>query len=176
MKGPALKLAALLASVAGYYPAPPDCVRGLKELRGEFRRSRSEIIFRWITAGLFVALGAFLAGMAYGKYFGASSASGALIPGILAFVLVGLALGVISTIPHRYEFNSGRVSMYGWRNKLMWQEELGDLQTVMCTSTRGIIWMTLRWPRRKRSIELLDKLAEALSVARPALRGRQRSS
>lgn len=172
MKGLALRLVTGLAGAIGFFPAPPDCVLKLQALRGEFRRSRAEVFFRLVFAATTVAGGSLFAGMAYREYFIASSGRGGVVPSVLALLLFGLAFVPLSSLPRRYVFDSGEFSAYGWRDRLLWQEDLHGLETVSCTNARGVIWMTLKWRHRKRRIELLDTLANALSGAQPAQCGR----
>ena len=172
MKVPALRLATGLAGAFGYWPAPPDCVRRLQELRGEFHRSRSEILVRLIFAAITVAGCAFFAGAAYRELFIASSARSTLVPGFLSLLFGSLTFIPLSTLSRRYVFSSGCLSAFGWRNRLLWREDLRELQTVVCTNARGTIWMKFIWPDRKRSVELLDTLADAIALTRPAQRRR----
>src|SRR5262245_30471345 len=124
MKGLALRLAAGLAGVFGYWPAPPDCVRRLQEMRGEFHRSRSEIIVRWIFVAIAVAACAFFAGAAYRDQFIAPSRWGTLVPGLLSLMFASMASIPLSTLSRRYAFDSGVLSVFGWRDRLLWREDL----------------------------------------------------
>ena len=156
-------LSALVAGRLGFRPAGDDWAERLPQLNGRFRRSAYENGLRIFGAVMALALVVFVPAMEMSR--------GAWLVDLLdsfhlalATVMVVLAVFLLWPLGRSYAIENGELSYVSRRGRTLWREDLRGLEYVTCSSggARSPI-MTLKWPDRRRRIELFESLEKALS-------------
>jgi hypothetical protein len=103
------------------------------------------------------------ASLAIASLWGNSMGQDAPFFGGMSVVLVALGLYLISRNGIWYRFAGGSITALRGRSKVLWSENLVDLKYVVYTKGQRNPFLTLRWPHRKRRIELYTSLRRELS-------------
>jgi len=152
------KLSASIASNLGYRPDAHHWAARLPQLQGHFRRSKYENGLRVFYAA-FVLMLAAVPQLAPGRV----DRSDPIILVSMA-VMVGLAVIMLWPLGRSYVFKDGELSLVSRRGHVVWREDLRGLEYVTCSGGAGrSVIMTLRWPDRRRRIEVFGSLEKALS-------------
>jgi len=148
----------------GYVPSSTDLVKRLERLRGEFRPSSGELLAPY---GLIIAIAIFGSAMfafaAFDKFREGFDIGGAWLGVVFAIVFLLMGALLAYYMGQSYVFDNGTISCVWLNGKVIWRESLAGLQHVACRSTRGGVWLILKWPDRSRHIRLLDAIDKALA-------------
>jgi hypothetical protein len=150
------------ATAVGYVPTGNAWRDRLLLLNGEYRRSTSNLIFRYAMEGLITMSSALLFGSSCRQYLRTSSGAWLYLC-VMSIVIVGVAFYALSRNGIWYKFRRGSLSAFSAGGKLLWHEDLSGLKAVLCTRGRGIALLTLLWSERKRRMELYASLEAVLS-------------
>jgi hypothetical protein len=149
-----------LAKGVGYAPPPHAWRDQLLKLNGEFRRSPLDLGGRVALEIMIIGAGAYGLTMSFW-----SDALGQDLPFFrgMFIVLIGLGLYLVRLNGIWYKFAHGSISALRGKGKVLWQENLADLTYVVLAGRSINPFLTLRWPHRRRRIELYDSLLRELS-------------
>jgi len=159
-------LSALIAGRLGFSPVGHDWVERLPHLQGHFRRSASENGLRVFFAALAFGLVPFILVMEMSRGAWLVDLLDSFYLALMA-AMVGLGVVMLWPLGRSYVFKNGELSCVSWRGRVMWREELRGLEYVTCSRGGGRTIMTLKWPERRRRIELFESLERALSHEHP---------
>lgn len=148
-----------LASAAGYSPPPVAWRDQLPRVNGDFRRSVQGLGILIFIETMVVGAGASLA---IASLWGNAMGQDALFFGGMSVVLVALGLYLVSRNRIWYRFAGGSITALRG-GKVLWSENLADLEYVVYTKGQLNSFLTLHWPRRRRRIELYTSLRRELS-------------
>jgi hypothetical protein len=164
-----------ISSLLGYRPVGRDWAARLPHLNGHFRRNTSEKIHRLLygAAGLFVAVAIPVTEMS-------RPGSGDLHEPFLQGALVTLVIisgWVLWPLTQSYVIRNVELSCVLWNGRVLWREDLAGLEYVTCSTNRGISRLVLKWPQRRRRMELFESLERAMQLHtdNPRTSGRPRS-
>lgn len=160
-----------LAAAAGYTPTPQAWRDQLLKINGEFRRSAPDMGLRVAFEIMLLAVGTFGAAANLRNY--APGDGNSLFAGGICVAIVAIGLSLVSHNRIWYRFADGTVSALKGRSKVLWQEDLAGLESVVYTYGQLNSFIKLRWPHRKRRIELYSSLRRELSPS--ATRGTSNS-
>ena len=149
-----------LASAAGYSPPPAAWRDQLIRLNGEFRRSAQDLGILVFIETIVIGAGVSLA---VASFWGDSLGQDSPFFGGMAVVLVALGLYLVSRNRTWYRLADGSITALRGRGKVLWSENLADLQYVVYTKGQLNPFLTLHWPHRRRRIELYSSLLRELS-------------
>jgi hypothetical protein len=150
-----------LTAAAGYTPTPQAWRDQLLKINGEFRRSAPDLGFRVAFEIMLLAVGTFGAVVNLRNYTPGDGNS--LFAGGMCVAIVAIGLSLVSRNRIWYRFADGTVSALKGRSKVLWQEDLAGLESVVYTYGRLNSFIKLLWPHRKRRIELYSSLRRELS-------------
>lgn len=157
-------LRASISAVFGYRPPGRDWAQRLSKLNGRFRRSTSENLYRlFIGASALFTVALVLARESSKPGFGDLREPFLLI---VLMALGALAFYILWPIGQTYVFKSGTLRCELWTGRVLWHEDISQIEYVTCSAGRGITWLVLKLPNRRRRIELLDSLEATLSRPR----------
>jgi hypothetical protein len=163
---PALKRGIInSASALGFSPGDSQWLAAIARLDGQFERRGSEIAS--VVMALVVIIGAafVFTGLAIKQYWRLGWSSAVEFPAFLGLAFVCLSYLLASRVGLRYVFSRGSVSAFNSWGRLMWSENLTGLVGVSCFTGRGTTTLRLRWADRKRSLELVSSLRDALNAS-----------
>lgn len=163
--GKFLKESALTAAaVAGFRMTPNTWKDRLCTLEGEFHRSSSEILYRYVLAAVFIACAGLVTGFAIREYRIYQFDAQVYPIGGLAISLYSMTIYYLSRTGIWYKFDHGVVFAFRAKGKLIWKEPLANLSYVVCTEGSGVTYMTLLWRHRRRRMELYYSIKQALNA------------
>jgi len=146
-------------------PLDDATVEALRRVQGEFRPSGFDLGFKRLMAAAYAAMGAYFAGAVYKGQLAFMDRPGALGGAVVASIMIIGGAIVLWTSGRWYRFNLGQIQMLSSNGKVLWEEDLAGLVRAERRSGRYGTFLTLRWERQKRSIELFDSLSDALAKA-----------
>lgn len=135
-------------------------------LEGEFRASARDRRRLWLHATLLVVLTGIMTLMvAWVRWSAELPAARGKVDILLVVIplLSLLAPLVVQRGRIRYVFKAGTVAAIDESNRTMWVESLVGLADAWCWRRKGYIGLTLKWPGRRRVIEVFEPLLHALS-------------
>lgn len=151
-----------VALALGGVPTDAHWISRLQQLRGKFRRTRSD---RWavvFAAGVFVAFGGLCVGFMIGTARDPEPLFAPVWFALPAIVLFGLAVVFVRKLDVCYQFEDGEVRAVRG-GVMLWRENLAGLTRVTATQGRsGIISMKLIWPDHRRRMELYRSVQAAV--------------
>jgi hypothetical protein len=150
-----------LAAAAGYTPTPQAWRDQLLKINGEFRRSARDLGFRVAFETMLIAVGTYGVIVNLRSYIPGDGNS--LFAGGMCVAIVATGILLVSRNRIWYRFADGTVSALKGRSKLLWQEDLAGLESVVYTYGQLNSFIKLLWPHRKRRIELYSSLRRELS-------------
>jgi hypothetical protein len=150
-----------VAALFGYRRTGRDWAKRLPKLNGRFRRSAVEIFNRLFLVSIALGCVASITFVDLSK----TRPSDLRDPFVLSMmaVLIALCGYVIWPLGQSYLFKNGTLSCVWWTGRVAWCEDLSGLEYVTCSGGGGFTYMLLKWPTRRRRIELLGSLSAALS-------------
>lgn len=149
-----------LARAAGYSPSSAAWRDQLSRVSGDFRRSVRDLGILIFIETMVIGAGASLA---IASLWGNAMGQDAPFFGGMSVVLVALGLYLVSRNSIWYRFAGGSITALRGRAKVLWSENLADLEYVVYTKGQLNSFLTLHWPRRRRRIELYTSLRRELS-------------
>ena len=152
-------------SALGIKPVDRRWVAALGQLNGKFERTGSDLAFYVYMLVMLAGVISMLVRFAIMEYRQSGWANGALFLMAICVLFLCLAYLLISRLGLKYVFNQGTVSAFNTWGQLMWSEDLTGIKGVTFFSGRGTTTMTLYWPDRKRSLDLIRSLKDALDAS-----------
>lgn len=140
-------------------------VEALRRLQGEFRPSGFDLGFKRLMGVVYAVPGASLAGAAYTGQLAFAGRPRTLSGALLGTIMTFSGVYMLWTSGRWYRFNVGQIQKLTSAGKVLWEEDLAGLLRVDRRSSRYGTFLTLRWERQKRTIELFDSLSDALAKA-----------
>ena len=151
-----------VAYAMGGIPTDAHWIGRLHQLRGEFRRTRSDWWSVVFAAGVFVAFGGLCVGLMIGTARDPEPLFAPAWFALPAVALFGLAGWFVRKLDIQYQFDNGELRAVR-QGVVLWREDLAGLTRVTATQGRsGIISMKLIWPDHCRRMELYRSVQAAV--------------